>query len=65
MATPIHGYGLDRPLRVAGGVLRLFRAHPEADGLWLDWLMTPQFVSEDGPLATLDGWPFDPYGGAA
>jgi hypothetical protein len=39
-----------------------FGAHPEADGLWLDWLRTPQFVGEDGPLATLDEWPFDRYG---
>jgi hypothetical protein len=38
-----------------------FHAHPEADTLWLDWLFRPQFVSADGPLATLDNWPFNPY----
>ena len=42
-----------------------FHAHPEADSPWLDWLMTPQFVSEHGPLATLTEWPFNPYGESA
>jgi hypothetical protein len=51
--------GLDAWLSACDG---WFDAHPETDGLWLDWLMAPQFVGEDGPLATLDAWPFNPYG---